>query len=111
MSALEEHHVETVWLGLPVMRNDDINTGARTLDAIFAATAKTYGVTFLPLAKDYVDENGGFKAYLVDAQQRNHQLRADDGIHFTSYGYELIASKVWQTIQRKRTAAAHDGMD
>jgi hypothetical protein len=40
-----------------------------------------------------------------DTEKRNRQVRAEDGIHFTLYGYELIAEKVWAKIQQQRETA------
>jgi hypothetical protein len=105
MTEFASRHVPTVWLGLPVMRKAEYNRGARVLDAIFEAAAEREHVTFIPLADDFTDAAGNFVVYMHDAEKRNRQVRAEDGIHFTLYGYELIAEKVWAKIQQQREAA------
>lgn len=105
MTEFASRRIPTVWLGLPVMRKAEYNRGARVLDAIFEAAAKRGHVTFVPLAEDFTDAAGNFVVYMHDAEKRNRQVRAEDGIHFTLYGYELIAEKVWAKIQQQREAA------
>ena len=102
MNELQSRHVVTVWVGLPIMRSEELNRGARVLDAIFAAEAEQHHITFLPLANDFTDPDGGFVAYLPDQHDRSRQVRAEDGVHFTGYGYELLAEKVWAEIQKDR---------
>jgi len=102
MGELESRQILTVWVGLPIMRKDDLNRGARILDAIFAAESAQHHITFLPLVNDFTDASGGFVAYLPDEHDHSRQVRADDGVHFTGYGYELIAEKVWAEIQKER---------
>ena len=104
MAEFRERHVPMVWVGLPVMRKPEYNSGARTLDSIFAAAAERNHVTFVPLADAFTDAAGNFVVYMHDADQRNRQVRAEDGVHFTTYGYQLIAEKVWPKIQEQREA-------
>jgi hypothetical protein len=105
MAEFHERHIPTVWLGLPVMRKTEYNSGARVLDSIFEAAAERNHVTFLPLASAFTDAAGNFVVYMHDGEHRYHQVRAEDGIHFTTYGYQLIAEKVWPKIQQQREAA------
>jgi len=105
MAEFRGRRIPTVWLGLPVMRKSEYNGGARVLDAIFEAAAERNHVTFVPLAGAFTDAAGNFVVYIHDGEHRYHQVRAEDGIHFTTYGYQLIAEKVWPKIQQQREAA------
>jgi len=109
MNELGSREILTVWLGLPIMRKDDLNKGARILDTIFAAEAEQHHVTFMPLVNDFTDPTGGFLTHVTDAHNRSRQIRADDGVHFTGYGYELIAEKVWAVIQKDRADTSAGG--
>ena len=102
MNELNSREILTVWLGLPIMRKDDLNKGARILDTIFAAEAERHHITFLPLVNEFTDQSGGFVTHVTDDHNRSRQIRADDGVHFTGYGYELVAEKVWAEIQKDR---------
>jgi uncharacterized protein len=102
MSELDSREILTIWVGLPIMRRDDLNKGARILDTIYAAEAERHHIAFLPLVNDFTDASGGFVTHITDDRNRSRQIRADDGVHFTGYGYELIAEKVWAEIQKDR---------
>jgi len=111
MTELKRRQILTIWLGLPIMRKDDLNKGARVLDDIFATEAERNQVDFLPLIKEFTDASGGFVAYLPDANHRSRQVRAEDGVHFTGYGYQLIAEKIWAEIQKQRNAETTSAAD
>ena len=40
------------------------------------------------------DEQGHYAAYGKDRDGTTTRMRADDGIHFTQAGYEVIAEKI-----------------
>jgi hypothetical protein len=93
-----KRHIATIWIGLPVMRSDDLNAGATFLDTLFAKAAAANGATFLPLDATFKGPDGKFATHLPDAKGHLRLIRADDGIHFTPYGYQIIATKVYQLI-------------
>ena len=45
-----------------------------------------------------LDEDGAYTAYRKDRDGVTERLRADDGLHFTAAGYELIAQKIIGTL-------------
>jgi hypothetical protein len=96
-------HIQTIWVGLPVMRSDDLNTGAVYLNQIYVEATGGANVTFVPLADTFKGPDGSFANYLQDGTGHAHLVRADDGIHFTPYGYEMIAAKVYAVIASEPT--------
>jgi len=97
--------VTVVWLGLPVMRSDELTSGARWINGLLEEKLKSLGVVFVPLMQDFADPTGGFQPYVQDeASKRSRQIRLEDGIHFTHYGYELIAAKAREAILRALVA-------
>jgi hypothetical protein len=90
--------IPVVWLGLPVMRKVELNTGAVVLDEIFQTETQRRGAVFLPLIDNFKGADGGFATHLPDASGHLRQIRADDGVHFTPYGYEMIANAVYAAI-------------
>ncbi|WP_044563376.1 DUF459 domain-containing protein [Azospirillum sp. B4] len=99
LQTLKDHHVTTIWVGLPVMRKTEINEDAKFMSGLYEAEVKKYGAVFMPLYQDYLDADGNFMARIDDSRQKSQQLRSDDGIHFTGYGYQLIATKVLTRVQ------------
>ena len=97
-SELAKRKVTVVWVGLPVIRDKDANAGAVFLNRLYAAEAAKFAGRFLPLSDSFVDSSGQFAAYLPDQKGHLREVRINDGVHFTSYGYGLIAEKVYSTI-------------
>ncbi|HLY57627.1 MAG TPA: DUF459 domain-containing protein [Stellaceae bacterium] len=98
-----KRHIIVVWVGLPILRKEDLNSGAGLLNGLFQDEVQHSGATYLSLADSFKGPDGGYAAYLPDANGHQRQVRADDGIHFTGYGYELLAEKVYDAM---RDAAA-----
>ena len=95
---LSKRRVTAIWIGLPIMRSKDENAGAVFLDEIFSDEAKKFNIVFLPLSDSFVDSKGQFAAYLPDQKGHLREVRVNDGVHFTGYGYGLIADKVYSAI-------------
>jgi hypothetical protein len=104
LEEFSKRKIPVIWLGLPIMRKDEMNTGATVLDAIFLAETERRGATFLPLMDTFKGSDGGFATHLPDAAGHPRQVRADDGIHFTPYGYELIANAVYAALNASPAA-------
>jgi hypothetical protein len=68
------------------------------INKIYEAEAARFEVQFLPLWSTVADDQGGYTAYGKDRDGVTERLRADDGIHFTAAGYELIAQKIIGTL-------------
>jgi uncharacterized protein len=98
---LVQRKVTVVWLGLPVMRSSELNAGARWINALVEEKLKALGVVYVPLERDFANPEGQFLPYLEDSQShRSRQIRLEDGVHFTHYGYELIAAKASAAIRQ-----------
>jgi hypothetical protein len=98
LAEFAKRKIPVVWLGLPVMRKDEMNAGATVLDEIFQSEALSHGATFLPLMETFKGSDGGFASHLPDSAGHLRQVRADDGVHFTPYGYEIIANAVYAAL-------------
>jgi hypothetical protein len=93
--------VTAIWIGLPIMRKDELNTGAAFINHLLAAATSRTGAVFLPLFDDFKGPDGGFASHLPDANGRLRQVRLEDGVHFTGYGYELVAAKVYAEMDKR----------
>lgn len=86
------------WVGLPVMRSAGFDSDMKSFTGIFKARAAANGVTFIPTHELMTDKEGNYSAYGADASGRKRLLRAEDGIHFSMQGYELLARTVGKKI-------------
>ena len=95
LAACKTHNVRVIWVGLPVLRDESLNKGAQYLNGLIEAAVKQGGGTYLPLAGDFRDKDGAFASHLPDTKGELREVRLQDGVHFTFYGYDLIGKKIY----------------
>ena len=95
---LASRGLKIIWCGNPIARSAKYSTDMEYINKIYEAEAARFGAQFLPLWSAVVDDQGGYTAYGKDRDGVTERLRADDGIHFTAAGYELIAQKIIDTL-------------
>jgi len=94
LEALTGAGMKVLWCGNPIARSSTYSTDMEYINQIYAAETAKYGVQFLPLWTAIADDQGRYMAYGKDRDGVTERLRNDDGIHFTSAGYALIADKI-----------------
>ena len=102
LAELTKRKIRTVWIGIPILRKEELNKGADYLNQIFLDEVQKSGATFLPLTETFKGPDGGFASHLPDSSGHLKQVRADDGVHFTPWGYQLIAEKVYDILVPSR---------
>jgi hypothetical protein len=93
--------IPLIWVGLPIMRDDKWNDESLYLNDLFKHEADAKGVVFLATWDMTADKDGTFQPYGPDLKGDKRLLRANDGIHFTEPGYEMIADAVLHTLRDK----------
>lgn len=94
---------QVIWLGLPVVGDEDLETDYRRVNALQqegVATATDAGgaVSFVDIHDATMFGSGAFTQNAeVDGGLR--QLRAGDRIHFTALGYDLVLGMVWPDVE------------
>ncbi len=83
-----------IWLGLPNMREAQFAGAVRQLNAIQQAAAEGAGALFLPTWDATSDEQGRYMP-AVALERATHSLRAEDGVHFTHFGYRRIGAMLF----------------
>jgi uncharacterized protein len=95
MSTLAAADLKTIWCGNPIARSDTYSADMSYLNALYAGEVKKFiGIRFVPLWSVVADNDGKYTPFGKALDGVTVQLRGDDGIHFTSAGYELIADKL-----------------
>ena len=86
--------LKVIWCGNPIARSPTYSADMGYINTIYAEEAGRFGVQFVSLWTAVADDDGHYAAYGKDRDGVTQRLRADDGIHFTAAGYELIAEKI-----------------
>ncbi len=88
------------WIGLPVMRDAQMDATMQAMDAFYADHMRRLGVTFVDTRPLSVDGQGRYNAYLPDAKTgRPALMRTPDGIHLIGVGYRRLTAGVADDIR------------
>ncbi len=90
--------VHLIWIGLPTMKQARVHRGATVQNPIFRRTMEKYGFHFISTETLIGRLDQPYVRYMIDAEGKKINLRADDGIHFSSQGLQRIAAAVLKTI-------------
>lgn len=96
------------WVGLPIMRREEVNAAAVAVNEILRERAYLNGVKFIDVFAGFADENGEYSAYGPDLAGKIRQLRDRDGITMTEAGYAKLAHFVETELKRDLAQAAAD---
>ena len=88
-----QHHVALLWLGMPAMRRNDIQPYVPSMNRLYSNSVRAHGGLYLPTAEILgVSETDYVPFKRVDGH--NLLTRAEDGVHFTPDGWDLVADSV-----------------
>ncbi len=97
-------------IGLPIMLDDDANDDAQAKNKIFEAAVKEVGsdkATYIqPWTSGATPET--YKPYLPNAKNNMVLVRASDGIHFTTVGYDMVMEAVYPSLLVSLKARGRD---
>lgn len=88
---------KVVWFGLPNMRNQQFADAARQLNEIQQNAVITAGGTFIPTWDATSDAQGRFMPSIT-LDRGTRGFRAEDGVHFTDWGYRHIAALFFDDV-------------
>ena len=88
---------KVVWLGLPNMREASFAGAARQLNAIQQAAAEAAGAIWVETWQATSDAEGRYLPALA-TERATRNLRAEDGVHFTDFGYRRIATLLFDAV-------------
>src|SRR5690606_31501592 len=94
------------WLELPVMRSPRFGGDMKRFNEIFEERAQRNNIIFVHTDGLATGADGGYTAYGEDRFGRTRLLRAEDGIHFTMAGYELLGERVADAMLADLDSAA-----
>lgn len=98
MTELTNAGIPTFWLGLPTVRSAEFDQRVQHMNDIYREAAAETGVHFVEIRSLTADASGAYAAYLDDEEGRQRLMRANDGIHFTGRGYEMLGQALVDAI-------------
>jgi hypothetical protein len=107
VKSLKKAKMEVIWLGHPVVKDADYTADMDMLNQIMQTASVAEGAQFLSLWDITGGDPGSYNAYGKALDGQTKRLRADDGIHLTPAGYDLIAARL-DPIFKSLSAAKAD---
>lgn len=109
VQSLREANVPVIWVGHPNARDPKFSDDMALLNRIFAEAAAAAGADYVPAWDLFAGAGGTYDAYGKGVDGETTRLRADDGVHLTAAGYDLLAQHLLPHIEegvRVRSAQA-----
>jgi hypothetical protein len=87
-------------VGLPVMLDPDADADAKAKNKLFEAAVKESGLAHAAYAPPWSSQPAPdeYKPFLPNSRNAMVQVRATDGIHFTTFGYDLVMDSIYPSI-------------
>jgi hypothetical protein len=102
MDTIARNGAFTVWIGLPITRDEAQTRRFDAINAVVAAQARkrpktaTYVDTYTTFASD----TGGYTEYLSQPDGSLIKVRAPDGVHFERQGGDMIARELLRRLNQ-----------
>ncbi len=100
MRVMKSDGTAVYWVGLPIMRREEVNAAAVAINEVVRERAYLNGVKFIDVYSGFADEDGEYNAYGPDMAGKTRQLRERDGIAMTEAGYVKLAHFVENELKR-----------
>jgi hypothetical protein len=109
LAVIREASIPAIWVGLPIMRDPDLDRRAEYLDRLYAdEVSRQRGARFVDARIFSGGGESSYKPLLPDDTGELRRFRESDGIHFTAFGYEVVANRVVQEIHRVGVISSSD---
>jgi hypothetical protein len=109
VKSLRDAKINVIWLGDPVVKDADYSADMQMLNQVMEPAAVKEGAQFVSLWDLGVGDDGTYNAFGKALDGQTKRLRADDGVHFTPSGYDLIAARldpILKTLTANQPTAA-----
>lgn len=96
LNLAQQHQVQVMWLGVPLMRKKQLNVDMRYVDALYERTV-TGRAMFVPTAP-LLSEDPTVYGDTIMHKGKRVKVRSKDGIHFTIPGQKHLANAIIERL-------------
>jgi uncharacterized protein len=90
------------WVGLPPFRDEIRSRQVQRLDGLYAREiARHPGALYVDAFELFADSSGKYKPFLLDGDGKQQLVRAPDGEHFTTQGYDLVVDAILEALDER----------
>lgn len=98
LQVAREYGVRVAWYEVPSVREKSLNDKIMYLNSLYEESVKQSGEYFLQ-SNGIVTQGGKYSAFIKNAKGKSVQVRADDGVHFTTRGYQIMANILLNSLE------------
>jgi len=99
LSAMEEKNIRNYWIGLPIMGDAPYAKQAQMMNEIVIAECAKFKTShFLDTWQLLADDQGNYSTFLPNEKGVKIKVRANDKVHFTVAGGDILAQSFWGII-------------
>lgn len=95
-----------IWIGHPIVRDPVYAEDMALLNRLYAEEAVQEGAEWFPSWSLFTDADGNYAPYGKGVDGQTTRLRADDGVHLTGAGYDVLAKALLPVIGLYRPTGA-----
>lgn len=106
VEGLKRSCTPVIWVGHPIVRDPVYAEDMELLNRLYAEEAVEEGAEWFPSWPLFTDSAGNYEAYGKGLDGETTRLRADDGVHLTGAGYDVLARALLPVIGLYRPIAA-----
>ena len=94
---LDSKRIKIFFSLLPIIRNSSKNKNYTFINSVITEVAQKNSIPLIDLYSTFSEENGKYSDQILFREQKQF-MRAEDGIHFTTKGGELMTFKALQKL-------------
>lgn len=98
-AALKRSCAGVIWVGHPIVRDPVYADDMALLNRLYAEQSMAAGADWFPSWPLFTDTDGRFAPYGKGTDGETTRLRADDGVHLTGPGYDVLAKALQPVIE------------
>jgi uncharacterized protein len=106
-ASLKQSCPGVIWVGHPIVRDPLYAEDMALLNRLYAEQSMAAGAEWFPSWSLFTDADGNFAPYGKGTDGETTRLRADDGIHLTGPGYDVLARALLPVVELYQPVAAH----
>lgn len=98
LQVAKAYNVRVAWYEVPSVREKSLNDKIMYLNSLYESAVKQSEEYFLQ-SNGIVTQGGKYSAFIKNAKGKSVQVRADDGVHFTTRGYQIMANILLNSLE------------
>ena len=106
----KEKGVEVYWLGMPIVRSPRYAVKMSRLNSIYTRATTNTGANYISIWKFTQSESGEYTRIIKGLSGRNQIARAQDGIHFSRVGEQIVSCYILREIKLFSMPASTTGV-